>query len=78
MPLKTLPSSSYLVLYFVHNDVISGENHLGSLTNRIGGVMVSVLSSSAVDRGFEPQSDKTKDDEIGMCCFVAKHAALRS
>ena len=28
---------------------------------RIGGVMVSVLTSSAVDSGFEPQSGKTKD-----------------
>jgi hypothetical protein len=29
-------------------------------TNRIGGVMVSVLASSAVDRGFEPRSVKSK------------------
>jgi hypothetical protein len=29
--------------------------------NRIGGVMVGVLTSSAVDRGFEPQSCRTKD-----------------
>jgi hypothetical protein len=28
--------------------------------NSIGGVMVSVLASSAVDRGFEPRSCKTK------------------
>ena len=31
------------------------------LQNRIGGVMVGVLTSSAVDRGFEPQSCRTKD-----------------
>jgi hypothetical protein len=29
--------------------------------NRIGGVMVSVFDSSAIDRGFEAQSDRTKD-----------------
>ncbi len=29
--------------------------------NRIDGVMVSMLASSAVDRGFEPRSGKTKD-----------------
>jgi hypothetical protein len=29
-------------------------------TNRIGGVMVSVLASSAVDRGFELWSGHTK------------------
>jgi hypothetical protein len=39
--------------------------------------MVSVLASSAVDCGFEPRSGQTKDYTIGMCCFSAKHAALR-
>ena len=39
--------------------------------------MVSVLGSSVVDRGFEPRSGQTKDDKIGICCFSAKHAALR-
>ena len=45
--------------------------------NLIGGVMVSVLASSAVDRGFESRSRQTKDYKIGICCFFAKHAALR-
>jgi 7-cyano-7-deazaguanine synthase in queuosine biosynthesis len=44
---------------------------------RIGGIMVSVLVSSAVDRGFEPRSGKTKDYKNGICCFSAKHVALR-
>ena len=44
--------------------------------NRIGSVMVSVLVSSAVDRGFESRADQTKDYEIGICCFSAKHSAL--
>ena len=39
--------------------------------------MVSVLISSEVDRWFEPRSGQTKDYEIGICCFSAKHAALR-
>ena len=39
--------------------------------------MVSVLTSSAVDRGFEPRSGQTKDYKIGICCFTSKHAALR-
>ena len=43
----------------------------------IGGVMVSVLAWNAVDRGFEPRSGQTKDYLIGICCFTAKHAALR-
>jgi hypothetical protein len=41
------------------------------------GGMVSVLVSSAVDHGFEPRSDQTKDNKIGICCFSAKHTALR-
>ena len=45
--------------------------------DRIGGVMVSVLTPSAVDRGFEPRSGQTKDYKIGICCFSAKHASLR-
>ena len=45
--------------------------------NRIGGVMVSVFTSSAVDRGFELRSGQTKDYTIGICCFSAKHAAIR-
>ena len=48
-------------------------NHIFlKLSNHNGVVMVSVLASSAVDRG------QTKDYKIGICCFSAKHAALRS
>ena len=46
--------------------------------NSIGYVMISVLALSTVDRGFVPWSYKTKDDNIGMCCFFSKHPALRS
>ena len=45
------------------------------ILNRIGSD--NVLASSAVDHRFEPPLDQTKDDQIGMCCFLAKHAALR-
>ena len=39
--------------------------------------MVSVLTSSAVDRGFQPRLGQTKDYKFGICCFSAKHATLR-
>ena len=45
--------------------------------HRIGSVMVSVVASSAIDRGFEPRSGQTKDYTIGICCFSAKRVALR-
>jgi hypothetical protein len=44
---------------------------------RIGGIMLSVLASSAVDSGFESRSDEIKDYKISICCLSAKHAALR-
>ena len=40
--------------------------------------MISVLVSSVIDRMFEPLLGQTKDYAIGICCFSAKHAALRS
>ena len=39
--------------------------------------MVSMLASSAVDRGFEPRLGQTKDYKIGICYFFSKHVALR-
>ena len=50
---------------------------MSNLGNRVGGVLVSVLAASAIDRGFDPWSGQTKDQLIGICCFSAKHAALR-
>jgi hypothetical protein len=49
-------------------------------TNNInlnGGVMIRVLTASAVDRRFEPWSLQTKDCKIDICCFSAKHTTLR-
>jgi hypothetical protein len=40
--------------------------------------MVYVLALSAVDREFESRLTRTKDYDIGICYFSAKHASLRS
>ena len=46
---------------------LQSEIHIGIQSfsspemNHIGGVMVSILASSAVDFGFEPQSGQTTD-----------------
>ena len=32
---------------------------------------------SVVDHGLQLRSGQTEDDKIGICCFSAKHAALR-
>jgi hypothetical protein len=47
------------------------------MDNNIGGVMVSALALSVVDRGFKPRSGQTKDHKIGICYFSTKQAALR-
>ena len=39
--------------------------------------MVCMLTSSAVDHGFEARSGQTKYYKISICCFSAKHVALR-
>jgi hypothetical protein len=36
-----------------------------------------MLTLSVVDCGLEPRFGQTKDYEIGICCFTAKHAAIR-
>jgi hypothetical protein len=40
-------------------------------------LMVNVLALSVVDRGFELLCGQTKNYEIGICCFSAKHSELR-
>ena len=62
-----------IMLYWVHLTMSRIQTDFHS----IGGVMVSVLASNAVDRGFEPRSGQTKDNKICFCCFCANHAALR-
>ena len=66
----------YLNFKFLYIDDVH-NNSLRLLVMLIGGVMVSVLTSRTVDRGFEPRSGQNKDNTIGICCFSAKHAALR-
>jgi len=60
--------------YQVHSTMI--QTHYFSYS--IDDVIVNMLSSSVVDRGFEPLSGQAKDYKIGICCFYAKHTLLRS
>ena len=43
----------------------------------IGGVVLSMLSPSAIDRWFGLLSCPTKNNKIYVCCFSAKHTVLR-
>jgi hypothetical protein len=46
-------------------------------SNRIDGVIVSLLALNAVNHEFEPRSGHTNDYENGMCFFSSKHMPLR-
>ena len=48
-----------------------------SYFNRLGGVMVSMLASTAGDREFDPRSGQTKDYNWYVP-FSARHGPLRS
>jgi len=56
-----------VLVHFIYIYSLTDSSYCNSY--RIGGVIVSVLASSAVDRGFEPGSGQTKDNKIGICCF---------
>jgi hypothetical protein len=64
----------HIILYRVYlaMSVIRTPNFSG------GGVMVSVLASSAADRGCEPRSGQTKDYKMGICCISAKHSIKKN
>ena len=73
----------FLLIFYIHIHQLYNKVEIPFLvytflskSYSIGGVMVSVLASSTVDRGFEPRSGQTKDYKLGICCFSAKHAAL--
>ena len=57
-------------------DIFKSMVIMSPLHNRIGGIMVSVLASIAEIVGSSPGQVKPKT-KIGICCFSAKHAALR-
>jgi hypothetical protein len=61
----------------IYQSWLAMHTHQLPSSNRIGGVLVRVLASSVVDRGFERRSGQTKDNKIGICCFSANHVALR-
>jgi hypothetical protein len=53
------------------------NNFLELNSNHIINVMVSMLTSSAVDCGFESGLGQIKDNKIDICCFFTKGTAFR-
>ena len=51
---------------------IDMESFISYITdNLIDGVLVIVLASSDVDRGFKRWLNQTENEKIGICCFFA-------
>ena len=71
-------TSNFTIWSSVLSYLIISVTELHFRLNRIGGVMVSVIASSVVDRQFKPWLGQTKDYVIGMYFLSAKYAALRS
>ena len=57
------------IRYITCIEIITSDQPFTMACNRIGGVMVSVLDSSAVGRGFEPRSGQAKHYEIGIFAY---------
>jgi hypothetical protein len=61
----------------IPNGGIQIPNRGIQMLKSIGGVMVRVFASSAVDRGFELRSDQTTNYKIGICCFSDRNPAFQ-
>ena len=76
MPLRQVILSQVKETTFISEPVFSTfayawtKNNFTQLQWR--GVMVSMLVSSTIDRGFELKSDQTKDCKISIFCFRTK------
>jgi hypothetical protein len=63
----------------IHVHVFIYSNYFPWLiSHRTHGLIVSVLTWSAVDREFKHWSSQTKDFKISICCLSANHAALKN
>jgi hypothetical protein len=72
--LKSLDKARNTTRVLVHTFHV----YFKSFTNRIGGMMVSVLVSSGVDRMLESRSGQTIDYKICMCSPSDNNATLKS
>jgi hypothetical protein len=67
----------FIVIYVDHICIRWETDQKFSPRTLIGSVIISVLASSAVDRGFESRSGQTNDYQLVFVAYNAKHAELR-
>ena len=73
-------NTGYLILsrIVVFSDQSSIRALLSSSMNRTGGVLVSTFTSITVNCGFRLRTGQNQRLLNAICCFSAKHAALKS
>jgi hypothetical protein len=52
--------------------------YIKTSSNRTGSVIISVLSTSGVDRRFKQGASQANDAKFVIYCFFANHAAIGS
>ena len=64
---------------FYNLDINDSNNNKNKIKANYGicGVTFTMITLCVVDHVFEPRSGQTKDYEIGIYCFSAKHEGLR-
>lgn len=83
-PIHVMNMGNILIHMTWHNNqsyIIHWNNNIKLIfRNHIGRVMVCVLASSGVDRGFESRWDQTKNNNIWFVVYSisTEHAALSS
>ena len=75
--IQTNKQKQHNIFFFQLLHYISCICTTSKVKDHIVSVMVSVVTSNAADRRFEPRSGQTKDYKLRMCCFSVKHAVLR-
>ena len=65
------------IVIYVDNICIYWETDQKCSPKTLSSVIVSVLASSAVDRGLESRSGQTKEYQLVFVAYNAKHAELR-
>jgi hypothetical protein len=73
---------NHLYMYFVNEESVADSNYVEIKYlvrhnlysyDRTSGLLVSVLTSCLVVRGFEPRSGQTKDYIIDISCFCRRY-----
>jgi hypothetical protein len=76
MFLAEIAHGIFFLVNMVHEIILIISLFRADQIHQIAGIILCVVASSAVDRGFEPRPGRTKYYDIGICWFSDKHTLL--